>query len=242
MFSMKSSGSLKNASVAVARVAGSLSERRPWHGRSGVVLLALMLSNMNAHASANDGDGLPGVTRGTEQNETRISKNEEHRLRLLDEHALQSNPASDPAGREKWRAEFYRAAYWFIVANPRYAQSNENQRLLEEVLEVFQADRKTRRVRPVEDVFDLAAERLESRDREAAARRAWQAEVDRFLDEHPVYRTDDVLLRAFDAAVRALGTLPENQNKDARVLLKEAHSIVELNFPGRVSGADAPRF
>jgi hypothetical protein len=158
---------------------------------------------------------------------------EEHDRRVLEENVERElTSGADEFAKERRRSAF-KAAYRYVVANPKYADSKQNQRLLEEVLLISEDDRRTRRVRPIEDVLEIAAQRVDAREREETKRREWNAEVESFLNAHPVYRTDTVLLEAFDSTVRTLGTDPRTEHRDARWFLEEAHVLVRSKFPDR---------
>jgi hypothetical protein len=166
--------------------------------------------------------------------ESRNPADHDQPLGVLEENTVSELIAGlEERGKKKRMVEFYTVANEFLVRNPNYADSKQREQLFGEIGVVFAADRKSRRIRTLEDVFEIAAQRVDARDLEQAIKSEWQAEVQRFLDAHPVYRADAGLLDAFDGAVRTLGADARNEQRDAQWFLEEAHLLIKSKHPER---------
>lgn len=216
-------------------------------------LLPLSLLFLSGVATAQlilkDPENTASVPRANPAVSAPASNDTPHLQSLEDEAArLWAATAEEPTAQTR-RVEFYRGLQSFVGANPRFAVSPRYERLLQEVLAVMEADQRRRRVRTVDDVFAVAAERLRVGELPQAAQLEWGDAVKRFLADHPIYEADRVLLDALDATVRMLANDPKNVNRDARWLLEEAHSGVRSKFTDRMTpvrqntdaGANAPR-
>jgi hypothetical protein len=153
---------------------------------------------------------------------------------LAEEVARLWSRVGDEALAQTRKMEFHRTLESFLTVNSGFAGAQRLEQLLRETRAVMEADQKRRRVRTLEDILTIAAERLSMHDLEQAARRDWSFAIKRFLADHPIYEADSVLLDALDATVRMLASDPNNASRDSQWFLTEAHSAVSAKFPERM--------
>lgn len=83
---------------------------------------------------------------------------------------------------------------------------------------------------------EIAAEQ-----RQQADQQKWHWEIERFMEDNPIYTQDKILYAALDAAVKDLANRPENSERTGRWFLAEAHKLVQKRFSVPAQPATQPQ-